>query len=106
MGPAVLDRVRGSLPQAAEWAVRNKWFGTDTEMTEAAYDVHDALMAEGVDPASDVYYGEIERRVTLHFPAKMAQLRRAHAGGSSRRAHDTNNNARRRGSARAGAGEV
>lgn len=53
--------------------MRNKWFGTDTEMTEAAYDVHDLLMAEGVDPASQLYYDEIEKRVAAQFPVKMAQ---------------------------------
>eukprot|EP00976_Prorocentrum_cordatum_P108692 1194893-Prorocentrum_minimum.AAC.4 len=54
--------------KAAVWAVRNKWFGTDVEMTETAYGIHDDLMGEGVDPSSDLYYDEIERRIHLEYP--------------------------------------
>lgn len=31
-------------PKAVRWAERNKWFGTDIEMTSYAYEVHDALV--------------------------------------------------------------
>ena len=56
--------------QAASWAVRNKWFGADIELTEAAYDVHGDLMADRVDPSSDYYYDEIERRIHEQFPER------------------------------------
>jgi hypothetical protein len=35
--------------------------------------VHDALVEQGVDPASDVYYTAIEQQVTAAFPDKWAQ---------------------------------
>ena len=60
----------GTGAQAASWAVRNKWFGTDIELTEAAYDVHDDLMADDVYPSSDYYYDEIERRIHEQFPER------------------------------------
>jgi hypothetical protein len=70
--------------------VRNKWFGTDTEMTEAAYDVHDVLMAEGVDPASQLYYDEIEKRVAAQYPVKMAQYQQhTTTTGATKRSNDS-----------------
>ncbi len=35
-------------PKALHWAELNGWFGTDQEMTEAAYACHDALVAHEV----------------------------------------------------------
>ena len=90
--------------QAAAWAVRNKWFGTDTEMTEAAYDVHDVLMAEGVDPASELYYDEIEKRVAAQFPVKMAQHQQRTATGSTKRSNDSARRGRAGASSSRGAG--
>lgn len=43
--------------EAVAWAARNAWFGTDMEMTEMAYMVHDRLVInEGVLPSSPAYY--------------------------------------------------
>ena len=56
-------------PQALQWAARNPWFGTDSEMTYYAYEVHDHLIeAEGYDPNSKEYYEQIGLRVAAQFP--------------------------------------
>jgi len=57
-------------PKAQEWAVDNKWFGTDKAMTYTAMSLHDDLVAEGFDASSDEYYNEIDRRIRKEFPQK------------------------------------
>ena len=58
-------------PQAEEWAEKNPWFGQDRVMTYAAWGIHQTLVEqEGVDPSSDEYYTELDRRVRSTFPDK------------------------------------
>jgi len=58
-------------PRAEEWAENNKWFGTDSAMTYTAFDLHRKLTEEeGIDPRSDEYYEEIDKRIRLEFPHK------------------------------------
>ena len=58
-------------PKAEEWGAKNKWFGTDTAMTYTAFDLHKKLVEEeGIDPSSDEYYAEIDKRIRLEFPHK------------------------------------
>ena len=64
-----------SLPQVDEkaetWAEKNKWFGKDKPMTYTAFDHHkDLVDVEGMDPTSDEYYAEINKRMKLDFPHK------------------------------------
>ena len=64
-----------SLPQVDEkaetWAEKNKWFGKDKPMTYTAFDHHkDLVESEGMDPTSDEYYAEINKRMKLDFPHK------------------------------------
>jgi hypothetical protein len=64
-----------SLPQVDEkaetWAEKNKWFGKDKPMTYTAFDHHkDLVEDEGMDPTSDEYYAEIDKRMKLDFPHK------------------------------------
>jgi len=60
-------------PKAEEWASRNSWFGNDSAMTYTAFDMHKKLVEEeGMDPRSDEYYAEIDRRIRLEFPHKFA----------------------------------
>ena len=64
-----------SLPQIDEkaetWAEKNKWFGKDKPMTYTAFDHHkDLVDVEGMDPTSDEYYAEINKRMKLDFPHK------------------------------------
>jgi hypothetical protein len=59
------------IPRAEAWAERNKWFGSDEIMTQAAFHFHKKLVeVEGYDPTSNEYYAEIDRRVRTEFPHK------------------------------------
>ena len=57
-------------PKAESWAEKNEWFGTDNAMTYTAYDIHQELVQNGVDPRDDEYYNEIDRRIRKEFPHK------------------------------------
>ena len=58
-------------PRAEEWAEKNEWFGKDSAMTYTAFDLHRKLTEEeGIDPRSDEYYTEIDKRIRLEFPHK------------------------------------
>ena len=57
-------------PEAEEWAGKNRWFGQDRPMTFTAFEHHKDLMAEGIDPKSDEYYTEIDKRIRVDFPHK------------------------------------
>jgi len=57
-------------PKAESWAEKNEWFGTDNAMTYTAYDIHQELVQNGVDPREDEYYNEIDRRIRKEFPHK------------------------------------
>ena len=59
--------------RAEEWAARNTWFGQDRVLTYAAWGIHqDLIEREGVDPQSDEYYTELDRRLREEFPKKFA----------------------------------
>jgi len=61
-------------PQAEEWAEKNPWFGQDRVMTYAAWGIHQTLVEqEGVDPNSEEYYTELDRRVRDTFPSKFKE---------------------------------
>ena len=56
-------------PRAVKWAEDNSWFGEDQVMTYAAYGLHQQLTEqEGIDPRSDEYYEEIDKRIKKEFP--------------------------------------
>ena len=58
-------------PKAEAWADKNEWFGKDNAMTYTAFDLHRKLTEEeGMDPQSDEYYAEVDRRIRLEFPHK------------------------------------
>ena len=59
----VMDRE----PKLKEWVERNDWFGKDNIMTYAAFQIDEQLQAEGVDPMSDEYYAEVDKRLILNF---------------------------------------
>ena len=60
-------------PKAEEWASRNTWFGTDSAMTFAAFGVHKEIVEEGIDPTSDLYYQEVDKRMRDNFPHKFSE---------------------------------
>lgn len=58
-------------PKAESWAEKNSWFGQDRTMTYAAWGIHQTLIEdEGIDPNSDEYYTEIDRRLREEFPKR------------------------------------
>jgi hypothetical protein len=75
--PLQEDRVDVKIPQvpsnaydakAEDWRKQNKWFGPDDEMTSFALGLHNKLVKNGVDPASDEYYEKINSRMRQVFP--------------------------------------
>ena len=58
-------------PVAEDWAAKNRWFGQDRAMTFTAFEIHkDLVDKEGVDPKSNEYYTEIDKRIRVDFPHK------------------------------------
>lgn len=58
-------------PRAEEWAEKNEWYGQDMVMTMAAQGIHmELIQNEGIDPNSDEYYDELNRRLKDTFPNK------------------------------------
>ena len=60
-------------PKAQAWAERNDWFGNDSAMTYAAFGIHKELVEQdGIDPKTDEYYTELDKRMSEEFPHKFA----------------------------------
>ena len=69
--PVAQQPTQAPDPKAAAWAEKNEWFGTDSAMTYTAFDLHRKITEEeGIDPKSDEYYEEIDKRIRLEFPHK------------------------------------
>ena len=69
-------------PITEEWAERNKWFGQDRVMTQAAMDIHEDLISENNqrgqvvwNPQSPDYYKEVDKRMQEYFPQKFDQAK-------------------------------
>ena len=60
-------------PKAEAWATDNEWFGRDKVMTNVAYAIHEDLVNQGVDPRTDYYYTEIDKRMRENLPHKFQQ---------------------------------
>lgn len=56
--------------RAVEWANENPWFQKDKVMTNAAYAIHDEIVARGITPEHDSYYETINQRMREEFPHK------------------------------------
>jgi hypothetical protein len=62
-------------PKAEAWAEENEWFGKDNAMTYTAFDLHRKLTEEeGMDPQSNEYYLEVDKRIRLEFPHKFGKV--------------------------------
>jgi hypothetical protein len=58
-------------PKAVEWAEKNDWFGEDEVMTEAAKAIHKNLvLEEKIDPSTDLYYDQLNKKIREYFPQK------------------------------------
>ncbi len=66
------EQAPGPDPKAEAWAEKNVWFGDDQAMTFAAFGIHKELVEEGVDPTSDNYYSEVDKRMAENFPHKFS----------------------------------
>ena len=64
--------VQQASPRAQEWAKENEWLGSDRVMTNAAFGIHQDLVAQGFDSESDEYYNEINKQMRDYFPNKFA----------------------------------
>lgn len=56
--------------KAMKWAEKNEWFMKDKAMTGYVMGVHEDLVAQGIDPTSDLYYSRIDAAVRRTFPDK------------------------------------
>ena len=73
--PAPQQQAPARDPKAEAWAEENDWFGKDNAMTYTAFDLHRKLTEEeGMDPQSDEYYVEVDKRIRLEFPHKFGKV--------------------------------
>lgn len=70
--PSLQPEAVGPDPKAQEWAKNNTWFGDDQAMTFAAFGIHKELVESGIDPTSDNYYLEVDKRMADNFPHKFS----------------------------------
>ena len=65
------DAPRKIDPKAEACAEKNPWFGKDEAMTYASFGIHKNLVEEKqMNPNSDEYYAEVDRRMREEFPHK------------------------------------
>ena len=57
-------------PKAIIWASENEWFGKDSVMSAAALAIDNDLKQLGLDPSTDDFYKEVNRRIHDEFPHK------------------------------------
>ena len=57
-------------PEAQDWANKNPWFMKDgyEEMTSLAYGTHASLIKKGIQPNSNEYFRQIDKRLRNAFP--------------------------------------
>jgi hypothetical protein len=60
-------------PKAVRWASNNEWFGKDNVMTAAALAIDSDLKNLGLDPSSDDFYIEVDKRLQESFPHKFEE---------------------------------
>lgn len=83
--PVVRPQAKRPDLKAQEWAERNKWFGSDRVMTQAALAIHEEIIAEGVSPVGDIYYRELDTRMRREFPHKFVQAKKPNSQVASGR---------------------
>lgn len=60
-------------PKAEEWASRNTWYGQNRMLTYGAWGIHQSLIEEeGIEPDSEEYYTELDRKLREEFPKHFA----------------------------------
>jgi hypothetical protein len=59
--------------KAEDWAAKNTWYGQNRTLTYGAWGIHQTLVEEeGVEPDSEEYYTELDRRLRDEFPKHFA----------------------------------
>lgn len=66
--PQAAPQVAKPDDRAMQWAEKNSWFMKDKAMTGFAMGFHEDLVAQGIDPKSDLYYSKIDEAVRRTFP--------------------------------------
>jgi len=61
---------QGPDAKAVIWAGDNEWFGKDSVMSAAALAIDNDLKQMGLDPSTDDFYEEVNRRIKKEFPHK------------------------------------
>jgi len=60
-------------PKAEAWASKNTWYGQNRMLTYGAWGIHQSLIEEeGIEPDSEEYYTELDRRLRDEFPKHFA----------------------------------
>jgi len=60
-------------PKAEAWAAKNTWYGQNRMLTYGAWGIHQSLIEEeGIEPDSEEYYTELDRRLRDEFPKHFA----------------------------------
>jgi hypothetical protein len=85
--------------KAEEWAQKNEWFGKDEPMTLTSFSIHRKLVEEGIDPQSNLYYNEVDKRMRDNFPHKFDK-KQPPAQSVASATRGTNTAGRRRGTVR------
>ena len=62
--------------QPINWARKNKWFGEDQYKTYYAFDIHDLLMKNNIDPESKSYYKIIDAFMNHYDEIKKMNTKR------------------------------
>tara|TARA_R110000765_G_scaffold29307_6_gene70006 strand:+ start:842 stop:1720 length:879 start_codon:yes stop_codon:yes gene_type:complete len=71
--PTLQPQASGPDPKAERWAAKNTWFGDDQAMTFAAFGIHKELVEGGIDPTSDTYYSEVDKKMQENFPHRFTE---------------------------------
>jgi hypothetical protein len=72
-------------PRAVAWTKKQKWWGKDQALTGAAFTIDEQLIREGINPYTDAFYAELNKRLSPYIP-QSNRRRQAVAGVSSRSA--------------------
>ena len=83
--PAQPQQPRPSA-KAEDWAAKNTWYGQNRMLTYGAWGIHQTLIEEeGVEPDSEEYYTELDRRLRDEFPKHFADERSSNQSSRQQR---------------------
>jgi hypothetical protein len=84
-------------PKLQGWLDKNTWFGRDMVMTRGAQAIHEQVVSEdGIDPTTDDYYKEIDKRMRKECPHKFQSDRKVAQTVAPANGKAVNNNGRKK----------